>query len=57
MRYPHELIAAYNGLADTITTLNEKRENLLVAICGMCKCGADKCDACINLCNFTPKEG
>ena len=56
MKYAHELIAAYNGLADTITTLNEKREDLLVAICGMCKCGADKCDACINLCNFTPKE-
>lgn len=57
MKYAHELIAAYNNIANTITTLNEQREDLLVAICGMCDSNAGKCEKCHNLCNFTPKEG
>lgn len=56
MKYPYELISAYNDIADTIATLNEQRENLLVAICGMCNGNAGECDKCHNLCNFNPKE-
>lgn len=49
-------ITAYNDIAETIISLDCKRRDLLVAICKMCRCKADKCDNCINLCNFTPKE-
>ena len=56
MKYPYELIAAYNDIADVTEKLNKKRQNLLVAICGMCRCGADKCDNCVRLCNFELKE-
>ena len=56
MKYPYELIAAYNDIADVTEKLNRKRQDLLVAICGMCRCGADKCDGCVRLCNFELKE-